>query len=81
MLEKMRSAWNNLSPREQILLAVLGGGFVVSLFVFGLIMPFTQMSDSAEERVANAQRQMQVMQRLTREHNEIEGPRFHCVPA
>jgi type II secretory pathway component PulM len=73
ILEKMRNAWNNLSPREQILLAVLGGGLVVSIFVFGLIMPFTQMSDSAEERVANAQRQIQVMQRLTREHSEIEG--------
>ena len=71
--DRLRNAWNNLSPREQILIGVLGGGLVVSIVIFGLIMPFAQMSDSAEERVSTAQRQVQVMQRLTREHDEIKS--------
>lgn len=73
LLEKARAAWNNLSPREQILLGILGAGLGISLLFFGLIMPFIQMSDQANQRVANVQREIQVMQRLTRDHAEIQA--------
>ena len=73
LLEKIQNAWSNLSPREQILLAVLGGGLVISIVIFGLIMPISQMSENAEDRVAAAQREVEVMRRLTREHDEIKS--------
>ena len=73
ILDRLKSAWNNLSPREQILLGVVGGGLAFSILIFGLILPFAEMSDSAEERVDTARRQVQIMQRLTREHDEINS--------
>ena len=77
LLEKARVAWNNLSPREQILLSVLGTGLLVSLLVLGLVMPFVEMSDRAQERFETVQRQIQVMQRLTRDHSEIQARLAH----
>ena len=73
LLDKARAAWNNLSPREQILLGILGAGLGLSLLLFGLIMPFVQMSDQAHQRVASVQREIQVMQRLARDHAEIQS--------
>ena len=73
ILEQLRSTWTNLSPREQILLGVLGVGLGLSILFFGMIMPFVQMADRAEERVDSAQRQAQLMQRLSAEHSEIQN--------
>lgn len=73
LMEKIRDAWNNLSPREQILLGTLVSGLTVVVIFMGLIVPIVDMSERTEQRIDAVQRQIQVMQHLAREHNEIQS--------
>jgi general secretion pathway protein M len=72
-LERIRNAWDNLSPREQILVSAAGGALAVALITFALVMPFIAMADRASNRVESAEQQITAMVRLQREYSEIAG--------
>jgi type II secretory pathway component PulM len=73
LVDRLRAAWDNLSPREQILVATAGAMAGVALLVFVVVMPVLGMADSAEQRVLSAEQQLVAMTRLQREYAEINS--------
>jgi type II secretory pathway component PulM len=73
LLSQLRTAWDNLSSREQVLVAGAGASVLVALIVFALVMPFMSLADGAEQRVGTAEQQLLTMIRLQREYNEIQS--------
>jgi len=73
LVDRLRAAWDNLSPREQILVATAGAMAGVALLVFVVVMPVLGMADSAEQRVLTAEQQLVAMTRLQREYAEINS--------
>lgn len=73
LLERARNAWDNLSPREQILVGAAGGLLAVTLLVLAVVMPFVSLADRAAARVQSAEQQVLAMVRLQREYAEISG--------
>lgn len=73
LIERARELWRGVSPREQILIGVGGGMLLLTILVFGLIMPFVNMAESAVTRVENAEQQMQLMARLQRDYSDIQS--------
>ena len=73
LIERLRNAWDNLSPREQILVGAAGGMLAVTLVAFVFVMPFFALADRVSSRVENAQQQIVAMARLQREYAEIIG--------
>ncbi len=54
MTERMRQLWAERSPREQQLLAVMIGLFVVVVLVFGILRPLTSATTAARDRLDRA---------------------------
>jgi general secretion pathway protein M len=73
LLERARNAWDNLSPREQILVGAAGAALAVTLLVFAIVMPVLGMADRESTRVQSAEQQIMAMIRLQREYAEISG--------
>lgn len=73
LIERLRNAWDNLSPREQILTTAAGAAVAVSLVAFVIVMPFVNLADRAGTRVQTAEQQVMAMVRLQREYAEING--------
>ena len=73
LIEKLRAVWEDLAPREQVLVGIAGGALAVTLLVFALVMPFVNMADAATRRVESAQQQMVAMMRLSREYAELDS--------
>lgn len=71
LLDRLRTAWDNLSPREQILVGGAGAMVGVSLVAFAIVMPFVSFADSVSNRVESAEQQVVAMVRLQREYAEI----------
>ncbi len=73
LLDRIRSALDNLSPREQILVSAAGVMILIALITFAVVMPILNLASSAEQRVASAQQQIEAMRRLHRDYAEIQG--------
>ena len=71
-IDRLRNIWDNLAPREQILVGVAGVMGGLSLLVFVVIMPFFSMIDGARNRVQTAEQSLMAMVRLEREYAEID---------
>lgn len=72
-LEQLRSALEGLAPRERILVSTVGALVVVALFWFGLARPLMALRSGGEERVADAERQIQLLERLRAQYQEVNG--------
>ncbi len=71
LLDRIRTAFDNLSTRERSLVLGAGASLIVALFYVGLIMPALAASDEAEQRVYNAEQQLEVMRRLRRDYDDV----------
>ncbi len=77
LLERLRNAWDNLSPREQVLVSSAGAAVLLAIAIFAVVMPILGMADRAASRVDAAEQQIQAMARLQREYSEISGRLQH----
>jgi len=73
LIERLRTAWENLSPRERVLVAIAGGAVSFILIVFMLIMPIVDMADRTAQRLDNAEQQIIAMARLSREYAGLDA--------
>ena len=73
LLDRLRNAWDNLSPREQVLVSAAGVSVVVAIIAFAVVMPFVSLANRTTERVYSAEQQILAMSRLQREYSEING--------
>ncbi len=70
---RLRTAWDNISAREQILVLTAGAMLLLTAVTFAILMPFFSLADGAERRVETAEQQIEVMRRLHREYVEIQS--------
>jgi len=68
---RLRRAWDNLSPREQLLVASAGGAAAIALLSFTLVMPFLAWSERASQHAETAAQQITTMNRLRREYEDL----------
>jgi type II secretory pathway component PulM len=65
--------WDNLAPRERMLLSVLAASLLATIVFFALVSPVISAQASAHERVEAAEKDLQMMVRLRREYEEINA--------
>jgi general secretion pathway protein M len=70
---RLLNAFNGLEPRERTLVSVVLGLLGVALLYLLVIGPLLRASDRGEERLASADQQLQVMQRLRRDYDDVQG--------
>ena len=70
---RLLNAFNGLEPRERTLVSVVLVLCSVALLYVVLIGPLLRASGRGEERLASADQQLQVMQRLRRDYDDVQG--------
>jgi type II secretory pathway component PulM len=73
LLRRLRAAFDDLSMRERILVTTVGGLFGVLVVYFGVIQSTLNMRDDAEQRLNAAEQQLNVISRLRREFDDVNG--------
>ena len=68
---RIGAVWNNLLPRERLLLSTVGGLFGATLIFFAVVNPVLAASSRAQSRVEAAERQLAAMLRLRAEYEAI----------
>jgi type II secretory pathway component PulM len=72
-LQPLIAAYRNLAPREQVLVGTVGVLLGIAVLWFGMIGPMVDAGARVEMRAANAERQLEVMNRLRLEYDEISS--------
>ena len=72
-LQPLIATFRNLVPREQILVGAVGVLLGIAVVWFGMIGPMADAGIRVKMRVADAERQLEMMNRLRREYDEINS--------
>jgi type II secretory pathway component PulM len=70
---RMLAAWDNLSPRERVLLGGAGGMLAVTILFVGVIQPLLTYAGSAGNRIESAEQELASMLRLRRDYDEVSS--------
>ena len=70
---RLLNAFNGLESRERMLVSIVLVLFGAALLYVAVIGPILRASDAGEERLASADQQLQVMQRLRRDYDDVQG--------
>ena len=70
---RLLNAFNGLESRERTLVSVVLVLLGVALLYVAVVGPLLRASDRGEERLASADQQLQVMQRLRRDYDDVQG--------
>jgi type II secretory pathway component PulM len=68
---RLRTAFDDLSDRERILVSIVGALFVVLVIYFGVIQSSLGLRGDAQHRLAQAEQQLKVMSRLRGEFDDV----------
>ncbi|NQZ97316.1 MAG: type II secretion system protein M [Myxococcales bacterium] len=70
-IDALRTAFDNLSMREKVLVSSTGGALVLALLYAMVVIPALTASDNVEMRVVSAEQQRTAMLRLRREYDDV----------
>jgi len=70
---RLLAAVDNLSPRERMLVSLVGGVLATMLLYFAVITPLLSIRDRASARVETAEQQIETMLRLRRDYDDFAG--------
>jgi len=73
LLARLRSALDDLEPRERLLVIGAGTTLAVFLVVLGIVNPLLGASSRASGRVIAAEGELQAVQRLRSEYEEVNA--------
>jgi type II secretory pathway component PulM len=73
LLGRILVVWEGLAPREQILVAIAGGGLTLVLIYFVIVSPITGAADNARESATLAERELLMMHRMKRDWDGLHG--------
>lgn len=68
---RLRSAFDDLSGRERILVSIVGVLLAVLVFYFGVIQSSLGLRSNAQRRLTQAEQQLMVMSRLRKEFDDV----------
>ncbi|MGH7338013.1 MAG: type II secretion system protein GspM [Myxococcota bacterium] len=71
--DRLLNAFNGLEQRERMLVSLVGVLFGTALLYLVVVAPILRASDRGEERHATADQRLQVMQRLRRDYDDVQG--------
>lgn len=72
-IERLRTAYAHLQPRERLLVTLAGGLVLVALLYALVLMPLLGAVSSLGERRDTAEQQLRAMARLRRDYDEVAG--------
>lgn len=72
LLDRIRSAFAELSSRERTLVSGVGGILAVMVLWFGIVTPALDASAGLSNRVERAERDLQLTRRLRAEYDEVQ---------
>jgi type II secretory pathway component PulM len=70
---RLQAAFDDLSTRERILVAVVGCLLATVIIYFGVVQSTLDMRNGTEQRLTFAQQQLDVMSRLRSEFDDVNG--------
>ncbi|HKA14115.1 MAG TPA: type II secretion system protein GspM [Myxococcota bacterium] len=70
---RLMNAFNGLEARERLLVSIVAGLVVIALLYVAVIGPILRASYRGEDRLASADQRLQVMQRLRRDYDDVQG--------
>jgi type II secretory pathway component PulM len=73
LLGRIGVLWEGLGDRERILVGIAGGGVLILVLVFGLVMPVLGATERAEERADASERQLELMHRMKRDWDGLDA--------
>ena len=71
LLERIRTAFDNLSTREQLLVGGAAGSLIIVLVYVGIAMPAIAARQGATQRAESAEQQVEAMRRLRRDYDDV----------
>jgi general secretion pathway protein M len=71
--DRVQNAWNGLETRERMLVSIVGVLLGLALLYVAVIGPILSASDRGEQRHATADQRLQLMQRLRRDYDDVQG--------
>jgi type II secretory pathway component PulM len=72
-LARLRSAYEGLSSREQMLVLAAGALLGLALLYLVVVSPIRRFAASASQRVTTAEQELELVRRLRREYDEVHG--------
>jgi len=69
----MRSAWQDLQPRERWLVAAVGGLALLMIVVFGVVSPLLAARRDAAQRAETAEREVAIVRELRAQFDAVNG--------
>jgi type IV pilus assembly protein PilO len=69
---RIRAAFENLAPRERLLVGIAGGLLLVILAYAVVVAPILAVGDRIHQEAATAEQELEVMARLRREYDEVD---------
>ncbi len=73
LFDRIREAALRLSPRERLLLILAGGLGLLLVLLVGVVMPVRSAIDRADQRVRNAELEIEAAVRLRREYDRLSA--------
>jgi general secretion pathway protein M len=70
---RLWDAFNGLESRERLLVSIVAGLAVAALLYVLVLGPILRASQRGEDRLATADQQLAVMQRLRRDYDDVQG--------
>ncbi len=70
---RLRAAWDRLSPRERLLVGLVGALFGFMFVLLAVVNPLLSASDRAGQRTLAAERELADVERMRGELDEIHG--------
>ena len=70
---RLVDAFNGLEARERVLVSIVGALALAAILYAIVIAPILRASQRGEDRLATADQQLAVMQRLRRDYDDVKG--------
>ena len=70
---RILDAFNGLEARERLLVSIVGVLTLAAILYVAVIGPILRASQRGEDRLATADQQLAVMQRLRRDYDDVQG--------
>jgi general secretion pathway protein M len=72
-IARLRAAYLGLSSQERILVTLAGAGVLAALLFLVVVSPILGAAARADQRIATAEQELELVRRLRREYDEVHG--------
>lgn len=73
LIARARIAWNNLLPREQLLVGLASALTIFAIVFIGIVQPIVAYATNVESQVEAAEQQLLAMNRLRRQYDVVNA--------